>query len=111
VWTNPRDGSVWLFVANYQGISGLRLTVDGGLPRLRPMWTDASGDRTSPLVANGVLYATGGTTLQALGPTTGRALWGTRIGAIHWASPLVANGVLYMADGDATVRAYSLAGR
>ncbi len=111
VWVNPRDGSAWLFLANYQGISGLRLTVDGGLPRLHPMWTDAVGDRTSPLVAGGVLYVAGGTTLQALDPMTGRAWWGTTIGGIHWASPLVANGVLYMADGDAALHAYSLAGR
>jgi len=108
-WTRPSDGSVWVFVGNDSGLSALRVTAgSGGAPALTPVWQH-TGKRTSPLVANGVLYAAGNNIIQALDPVTGTQLWSdTQIGSLHWASPMVANGVLYIADTSARVTAYAL---
>ncbi|MDD5369641.1 MAG: PQQ-binding-like beta-propeller repeat protein, partial [Anaerolineaceae bacterium] len=51
VWTNPQDGSVWVFVTTGAGTSGLKLSVDGnGNPSLAKVWQDSFG-ATSPLIA------------------------------------------------------------
>ena len=98
VWVNPSDGSTWVFVGNGAGLSALRLTASGASASLGAVWTK-SGAASSPLVANGVLYAAGGGVLRALSPTTGAALWSTTaIGGIHWQSPVVANGILSLGD-------------
>ena len=108
VWTNPADKRTWVFVGTANGLSGL--TVDlgpGGLPVLDPQWQVTGFAATSPLVADGVLYAAGGgvTNLQltpgsmeALDPTTGNTLWSTTTGPIHWASPVVSSGYLLLTD-------------
>ncbi len=108
VWTNPSDGSSWIFVANDSGIAGLQLSIDGsGNPSLRPSWTQPGG--TSPIVANGVLFYARSGLITALNPTDGTPLWSdNRIGSIHWASPIVANGVLYLADQQGYLTAYGL---
>ena len=84
--------SQWVFVANGNGISGLRLAVDGaGNPSLATQW-QKSGGGFSPMVANHVLYYAGSNNVRALDPTTGNPLWSnTTIGAIHWQSPTLAN--------------------
>ncbi len=106
VWTSPADGSVWVFVANSNGISGLRLRVDGnGTPSLQAIWQKSNGG-TSPIVANGVLYYAGNNTIRALNPVNGNPLWSGSIGSIHWESPIVANGVLYITDGNGKLNAY-----
>jgi hypothetical protein len=109
VWVNPSDGSTWAFVANANGLSGLRLTVDpGGNLGLSTMWTNTTGG-TSPLVANNVLYfASSAGTLMALNPTTGGQLWQGTVGSIHWQSPVVANGMVYITDQSAHLTAFSL---
>ncbi|MGB8648938.1 MAG: PQQ-binding-like beta-propeller repeat protein [Anaerolineae bacterium] len=111
VWVNPADSSTWVFVANDNGISGLKLTVDGsGNPALQPQWQIGNGG-TSPILANGVLYYAGSGGVWALDPTTGNTLWNdTQIGWIHWSSPIVANGVLYITDMGGQLTAYSLNG-
>jgi outer membrane protein assembly factor BamB len=108
VWINPRDKSTWLFVANGNGISGLKLIVGkGGLPDLKAVWTRPQGG-TSPIVANGVLYYAGSGNVSALNPTTGGVLWSSSaIGAIHWESPIIANGMLYITDEGGSLTAYS----
>ena len=100
VWTRPSDGSIWVFVANGSGLSGLRLTVANGAPSLASQWSNAGGS-FSPLVANGVLYSAGTGVLRALSPVTGSMLWSdtTSVGSIHWESPVVANGMVYLTDG------------
>jgi hypothetical protein len=107
VWSSPVDGSVWVFIANGSGISGLQAIVDGlGNPSLTPRWTDATGG-TSPIVANGILYYAGSAGLHALAPTTGSLLWSdASIGGIHWESPIVVNGHLYLTDESARLWAY-----
>jgi hypothetical protein len=107
VWVNPADGSTWAFVANGNGVSGLRLSVDAsGNPSLVTMWTGTTGG-TSPIVANNVLYVAKSANLRAIEPTTGTQLWqSTSIGNIHWESPVVSNGTLYIVDESAHLSAF-----
>ena len=106
VWVNPPDGSVWVFYANGNGISGLKIMVDGvGNPSIATQWTDGTGG-TSPIVANGILYYASFSGMLALDPTTGSQLWGGTIGGIHWESPIVVNGRLYVTDENAQLWAF-----
>ena len=106
VWTNPADGSTWVFVANGAGLAGLQLVVDGaGNPSLVARWTKSGG--TSPIVANGVLYIARSGQIAARDPLSGSLLWSASIGNIHWASPIVAGGVLYIADQSGSLTAFS----
>jgi outer membrane protein assembly factor BamB len=113
VWVNPTDGDTWVFVANANGISGLKLGLDpAGTPQLltRPpnAWTSQTGG-TSPVVVNGVLYYASTTLIQALDPTTGTQLWhDTTPRGIHWESPIVVNGRLYLTDESAHLFVYGL---
>jgi hypothetical protein len=110
VWTNPADGSTWVFVANNKGISGLRLWVNAqGVPSLSSQWVVKQGG-TSPIVAANVLYYAGASGLQALNPQTGALLWSAAIGGIHWESPVVAGGIVYITDEASHLTAYSLNG-
>ena len=107
VWVDSQ-GTTWVFVANDNGLSALTLNVNNGTPSLREVWRHM-GQRTSPIVANGVLYDAGSGIIEALDPTTGQQLWhDDGIGGIHWESPIVANGVLYITDNNATLSAYAL---
>jgi outer membrane protein assembly factor BamB len=109
VWIDPSDRSVWVFIANGRGISGLQLVVNPfAVPRLQTRWQEAAGG-TSPLVAGGVLYYAGDRGIRALDPRSGALLWeSTQIGRIHWESPIVANGRLYITDEDGRLTAYAL---
>ena len=111
VWVNPKDGITWVFVANGNGISGLKLTLDANnTPVLQSMWQNAKGG-TSPILANGVLFYAGSGNIWALDPTNGHQLWNDiQIGGIHWESPIVANGVVYITDGSSNLTAYALNG-
>ena len=111
VWVNPADSSTWVFVANGNGLSGLKLSVDGGgNPSLVKMWKINSGG-SSPIVANGVLYTVSGGNIWALDPVSHAQLWhNTQIGGIHWESPIVVNGLLYVTDEAQFLSGYSLNG-
>jgi outer membrane protein assembly factor BamB len=75
VWTNPADGSQWVFIGHSGGIIGLRLsTAPDGSPALTPMW-QSFNPGASPLVANNVLYYAATHALRALDPATGTLLW------------------------------------
>jgi uncharacterized protein (TIGR03437 family) len=109
VWINPADGTTWVFVTSYNGVSGLRLEVDGaGNPSLRSMWVNYTS-ASSPVVANNVLFFAHSNMICAFEPATGRELWrDSTIGAIHWQTPVVANGLLYIADQSGNINAYTL---
>jgi len=115
VWTNPADGTIWVFVGTANGISGLTVDLGAdGTPHLTPRWQRTDVVATSPLVADGVLFAAGGGmsipfvpgpgSMEAMDPTTGVSAWSTATGTIHWQSPVVTNGYLLLADnaGDLT---------
>ena len=109
VWINPADGATWAFVANGNGIAGLKLVIGSGdAPSLAEQWRSTQGG-SSPLVANNLLYHAGPNALSALDPATGNTLWTTtQIAGVHWESPVVANGVLYMTDESARLTAFAL---
>jgi outer membrane protein assembly factor BamB len=108
VWVNPVDGATWAFVANGNGISGVRLQVDAlGAVSLVAPWSNAQGG-ASPLVANNLLFYAASGALRALDPATGIVLWSSsQVGAIHWQSPVVANGIVYVSDGAAHLTAFA----
>ena len=114
IWTNPDDKSVWAFVGSEEGLCGLQLGVDpDGMPNMTFKWTHKTSFTTTPVIANGVLYATDGGgqarfwagddhgihKIYALNPTTGAELWSAPIDFHHWSGPMVANGVVYIEDG------------
>jgi hypothetical protein len=109
VWVNPADGSDWVFIANDNGISGIRIDVAAdGTPSLDPKWTKATGG-ASPIVANGLVFylSTGG--IRALDALTGNQLWNdAAVGGVHWESPIVVNGALYVTDESGNVSRYGL---
>jgi len=112
VWVNPSDNTTWAFMSTTGGIAGLQLICpNGGMPNLTTIWqqtTSGFGTTSSPLVANGVLFAASNHgMLSAFDPTSGNALWATTVGTIHWESPLVANGILYMPDQNNHLTAFS----
>ena len=109
VWVNPADGSDWIFVANDNGISGIRVDVAAdGTPSLDPKWTQPTGG-SSPVVANGIVFylSTGG--IRALAPISGTQVWNdASVGGVHWESPIVVNGALYVTDETARVWRFGL---
>lgn len=109
VWVNPADGTIWVFTANKEGFSALRLELDQQkMPHLKVAWRNSKGG-TSPIVANSVLFYAGSDEIRALDPTSGKQLWrSNQIGKIHWESPIVANGILYITDESASLIAFSL---
>ena len=108
-WTNPADGGSWVFVANDNGMSALRITVAAGHPQMTPAWTSALAG-TTPIVAGNVLFVLTNSGAKALDPTTGDILWYDLSGAVglHWQSPIVVNGFLYYPDGSGRLRAFAL---
>ena len=111
MWLNPMDDTTWVFVANSDGISGLKLNISAsGTPELQPVWTDHAGG-SSPILANGVLYYATPGEIRALNPLSGVQLWSdNQIGGIHWESPIIANGMLYITDESGNLTAYALNG-
>jgi hypothetical protein len=118
VWTNPADGSTWVFVAVQYELFAFKLLIDGsGNPSLGAMWgiPNLAYPGGSLIVANNVLYwaysatQSGTGNVKALSPTTGATLWtSSAVGGIHWQSPVVANGVVYITDNAGGVTAFGL---
>jgi outer membrane protein assembly factor BamB len=112
VWVNPADTSTWLFLANGNGTSAFRLSIDGsGNPSLVSKWSGASGGNSSPLIANNVLFVASGSSVRALDPVNKTVLWTSAAGAIgniKWQSPMVANCALYVADQSSQLSAFTL---
>lgn len=108
VWINPVDGTVWFFVANDSGISGLQMSVDGGgNPSMNAIWTNAT-DGTSPVLANGILFYNSSSGVLALDPTTGNQLFSdSSVGSHHWESLIVVDGHLYVTDESSNLWAYA----
>jgi hypothetical protein len=112
VWVNPADGATWVFVANGNGISGLKLGLNGsGVPQLLTAapnaWTTTPGG-TSPVIANGMVFYSGyDGQVRALEPTTGAQLWADATpNGLHWESPIVVDGRLYLTDNSGHLLAY-----
>jgi outer membrane protein assembly factor BamB len=110
-WSNPVDGSSWTFITTANGISGIKINVDGsGNPSLSPVWTNATGG-SSPIVVSGMLFYASSGKVLALDPATGHLIWNSSaIGGIHWESPVVVNGIVYITDESSHLTAFSLKG-
>ena len=108
-WVNPADASRWLFVANGNGISGLRFTVNGaGIPILTSQWNRSPGGG-SPVIANGILYYLGSSGLYALDPVSGNTLWSNASpGGVHWEAPIVVNGKVFVTDESSRLWAFGV---
>ncbi|MCL4394213.1 MAG: PQQ-binding-like beta-propeller repeat protein [Chloroflexi bacterium] len=109
VWTNPNDGAVYVFVTNDNGISALKLSVNGsGTPSLSMVWKQSAA-ASSPVIANQLLYVARGFQIRALDPLSGTQMWSdASIGGIHWESPIVASGILYITDENQKLTAYTI---
>jgi outer membrane protein assembly factor BamB len=119
VWTDA-SGAVWVFVADLNGLTAIKIAVDAAgapslpLPPMNGSWTKPQGG-SSPIVVGGILYYAGtaakrnGTnTVYALEPTTGNVLWSAplasriagaaTVGGVHWETPIAVGGRLYVAS-------------
>jgi outer membrane protein assembly factor BamB len=115
VWSDPKTGTAWVFVASTCAIGGYQVHASpAGRALLRLAWTVPVA-ATSPIIAGGVLFAatTGAKAILALDPYTGRQLWnshssnaGGTIGYTHWENPIVVNGQLDCTDENGDVVAY-----
>jgi serine/threonine-protein kinase len=100
------DGTVKAFdAAGIQNCSGT--------PKVcTPLWTSPSLGtigRSSPIVANGVLYLGTSTAVHALDAVHGGApLWSSTTGGFQDSSPAVVNSVLYIGSTDNALHAYAL---
>ncbi|NEN07429.1 PQQ-binding-like beta-propeller repeat protein [Diaminobutyricibacter tongyongensis] len=109
-WVDPATKTSWVFVANGNGISALKVVLGtGSKPQLAQGWTSTSAG-TSPIIAGGVLFYLTNGGARALNPTTGQVLWSDPSGTVglHWQSPIVVNGALFYADGSGHLRAFTL---
>ena len=109
VWINPADGSTWVFILNGNGAAAYKVVFDSSNnPSLAPQWNNNVGG-TSPVIANGVLFYVGGSTLRARDPITGASLWSASgLGGTHWQSPIVVNGAVYVTDGSGQLARFAL---
>jgi outer membrane protein assembly factor BamB len=85
-----------------------------GTPKIcNPAWTRTTGGavRSSPAVANGVVYVgSDDAKLYALDATTGAVLWTAPTGGAVQSSPTVANGVVYVGSDDTKLYAFDATG-
>jgi len=110
VWVNPADGATWAFVANNNArINGYKLDVSGVTPVLSKQWTNNSGG-TSPILANGVLFAVATGIVRGINPITGTQVWSASIGSINWQTPIVVNSHLYVTDSNAKLWSFAFDG-
>ena len=113
VWTD-RNGVTWLFVGSASAVTALQVVTVNGRSALHHIWSAQVGG-TSPVVANGIVFAATSGAINAFNARTGRVVWsssqqsaGGSIGGVHWESPIVVKGWLYMSDESGNLTAYSL---
>ena len=71
----------------------------------------SAGGRSSPAVANGLVYITAGQDVEALNAATGAVDWAYNAGIFNSSSsPAVANGVVYIGSSDGSVYAFGQSG-
>jgi hypothetical protein len=117
VWVDG-GGATWVFVATGNGLSALKLTIDGsGNPSLVSQWAqNKSSSTTSPTVANGIVFAANGTHVIALDPTmpntstSSNTLWTSDAisAGFHWQALTVVNGCVYVPDNGGNLWAFAL---
>ena len=110
VWTDSSK-TTWVEVATGSHLAGytVSLNTSNHVPQLDARWNIATG-ATSPVVADGVLFAAGGSSLRAYNPTSGALLWTGATGSIHWQSPVVDGGTVLVEDGSGHLTAWRVPG-
>lgn len=119
VWTDASNRA-WVFVTFPNVVQAYRMRTNShGVSQLVRVWQaspgQTSGEGTSPVVANGVVFVSFDGALVALNALNGDTLWssamkssGKTIGPVHWESPIVVNGAVYCSDENGQLTAYSL---
>ncbi|HEY6449706.1 MAG TPA: PQQ-binding-like beta-propeller repeat protein [Candidatus Cybelea sp.] len=118
VWTDSAK-QVWIFMGFPDVVEAMRLeTNKAGVSKLAQMWQSRAGETgegTSVVVANGMLFVAVDGAIVALDAVNGKLLWssamrsaGKTIGPVHWESPIVVNGWVYCSDENGRLTAYSL---
>ncbi|HTU69362.1 MAG TPA: PQQ-binding-like beta-propeller repeat protein [Candidatus Baltobacteraceae bacterium] len=117
VWTNPA-GVTYIFFGLPNQIDAYELETNGaGASSLVEAWSasdgSTSGEGTSPVVSNGIVFVAMDNAIYALSAQTGNELWSSAstahsIGPVHWQSPIVVNGWVYCSDQNGNLTAYGL---
>src|SRR5580704_5259180 len=119
IWSTSSN-SAWIFLGFNGGVMAYQLrTNPSGVSALASVWQaspgSSSGEGSSPVVANGIVFDAFNNALVALNATTGKELWSSalksahgNIGSIHWQSPIVVNGSVYCSDESGNLTAYAL---
>jgi outer membrane protein assembly factor BamB len=111
-------GRAWLFIGLPQTVEAYRFVTENGNSALLHGWSvhagQSSGEGSSPVVSNGIVFVAFDEALVALDAFYGRLLWSSAspsavktIGPIHWESPIVVNGWVYCSDENGNLTAYS----
>jgi hypothetical protein len=119
IWSNGSNNA-WIFLGfNDEVVSYQVQTNSAGVSQLASVWQaspgNSSGEGSSPVVANGIVFVAFNEALVALDAVNGKELWSSalssahgNIGSIHWQSPIVVNGSVYCSDESGNLTAYSL---
>ncbi|HTV91748.1 MAG TPA: PQQ-binding-like beta-propeller repeat protein [Verrucomicrobiae bacterium] len=116
VWTNA-EGVTYIFFGLPNQIDAYELETNGGTSSLVQAWSaqdgSTSGEGTSPVVSNGIVFVAMDNAIYALSAQTGSKLWSSAstahsIGPVHWQSPIVINGWVYCSDQNGNLTAYGL---
>ena len=102
-------------------VAAFRLKTNGsGQSQLVEIWHaspgNSDGEGSSPVVANGIVFAAFNGAIVALNALNGSQLWSSAnyqnsIGTVHWQSPIVVNGWVYCSDLNGNLTAFSLTPR
>ncbi|HEX3369118.1 MAG TPA: PQQ-binding-like beta-propeller repeat protein, partial [Candidatus Cybelea sp.] len=108
IWARG-SSNPWIFLGFSSSVTAYRLqSSSSGASMLHDVWQatpgSSSGEGSSPVIANGMLFVAFNNDLVALNAATGAPLWssaqsnGPNVGGIHWQSPIVVNGWVYCSD-------------
>jgi outer membrane protein assembly factor BamB len=120
VWTDASNNA-WIFLGFPDLVAAFRLKTNGsGQSQLVEIWHaspgNSDGEGSSPVVANGIVFAAFNGAIVALNALNGSQLWSSAnyqnsIGPVHWQSPIVVNGWVYCSDLNGNLTAFSLTPR
>ena len=119
IWSNGSNNAWIFFGFSNEVVSYQVQTNSSGVSQLASVWQaspgNSSGEGSSPVVANGIVFVAFNEALVALDAVNGKELWSSalssahgNIGSIHWQSPIVVNGSVYCSDESGNLTAYSL---
>lgn len=114
------SGNAWVYLGFSYVVIGYKLKTNGsGQSQLVQIWqaspAQTNGEGTSPVVANGIVFAAYDGAIVALNATSGSLLWNSSMygsskpfGPVHWQSPVVVDGAVYCSDLNGNLTAFTL---